>query len=122
MQETHITRRYKRDYGLELGKALTRPCTSRNKRSAEAKALDEERATLLPRKHKEAVPVVRPSWSQVFTPQSCLILTSYTLMSGLGMAFDAVFPVFLNYPVQDLDNNPDVQLPFKFAGGFGVGE
>ncbi|KAJ5545881.1 MFS transporter [Penicillium frequentans] len=120
LRETHITKRYRRDYGLELGKALTRPCTSRNKRSAEAKALDEERATLLPRKHKEAVPAVRPSWSQVFTPQSCLILTSYTLMSGLGMAFDAVFPVFLNYPVQDLDNNPDVQLPFKFAGGFGV--
>jgi hypothetical protein len=42
-------------------------------------------------------------------------------MSGLGMAFDSVFPVFLHYPVQDLHDNPNVQLPFKFASGFGVG-
>ncbi|KAJ5654430.1 permease of the major facilitator superfamily [Penicillium lividum] len=119
LRETHVTKKDQRDLGLELGKALTRPCTSRNKRSTETKDSDEERATLLPRKKKEAIPIARPSWGQVFTPQSCLILTSYTLISGLGMAFDAVFPVFLNYPVQNLDS-PDVQLPFKFAGGFGV--
>ncbi|KAJ5934348.1 glutamate carboxypeptidase [Penicillium verhagenii] len=123
LRETLATKKDQRDYGLELGKALTRPCTSRNKRGAESKdsSEDAERATLLPRKKKEeAKPIARVSWSQIFTPQSCLILTSYTLISGLGMAFDAVFPVFLNYPVQEYENNPDVQLPFKFAGGFGV--
>ncbi|KAJ6036494.1 MFS transporter [Penicillium herquei] len=122
LQETLESKKDQRDYGLELGKALTRPCTSRQKGSADSKSLDEERATLLPRatKKKPAKPVTRPSWSQIFTPQSCLVLLSYTLCSGLGMAFDAVFPVFLNYPVQDFENNPDVELPFKFASGFGV--
>ncbi|KAJ5713810.1 glutamate carboxypeptidase [Penicillium malachiteum] len=124
LQETLESKKNQRDYGLELGQALTRPCTSRQKGNADSKSLDEERATLLPRdtKKKPTKPKTRPSWSQIFTPQSCLVLTSYTLCSGLGMAFDAVFPVFLNYPVQDFENNPDVELPFKFASGFGVGK
>ena len=122
LQETLETKKDRRDIGLELGKALTRPCTSRRKGGADSKTSDEERATLLPQKKKTSKPVTRPTWSQILTPQSCLVLTSYTLISGLGMAFDAVFPVFLNYPVQDLKNNPDVQLPFKFASGFGVGK
>ena len=63
----------------------------------------------------------RPKLLDVFTPQSNLILLAYTLMSGLGMAFDSVFPVFLHYPEQDFHNNPEVQFPFKFASGFGIG-
>lgn len=43
------------------------------------------------------------------------------MVSGLGMAFDAVFPAFLSYPEQKLHRNPEVKLPFKFAGGFGIG-
>lgn len=66
-------------------------------------------------------PVTRPTWSHIFTPQSTLVLISYTLVSGLGMAFDSVFPVFLHWPVQELENNPAVELPFKFASGFGIG-
>ncbi|KAJ5106497.1 glutamate carboxypeptidase [Penicillium angulare] len=122
LEETLETKKNRRDYGLEVGQALIRPCTSGRKRSTDAKNDDEERTTLLPRAPKKKIskPATRPSWSQIFTPQSCLILTSYTLISGLGMAFDAVFPAFLNYPVQNFKNNPDVQLPFKFAGGFGV--
>lgn len=67
-------------------------------------------------------PTQRPTWGQVFTPQSNLVLLSYTLMAMHSMAFDSLFPVFLHYPEQDSYNNPDVHLPFKFAGGFGVGE
>ncbi|KAJ5586928.1 permease of the major facilitator superfamily [Penicillium hispanicum] len=122
LRETLETKRDRYDYGLVLGQALTGSCTSRKSRSSEAKPSDEERTTLLPpAQKKKSKPAKRPSWSEVFTPQSKLILVAYTLMSGLGMAFDSVFPVFLHYPEQDFHNNPDVQLPFKFASGFGIG-
>ncbi|KAJ6144375.1 glutamate carboxypeptidase [Penicillium chermesinum] len=121
--ETLETKKDKKDYGRELGKVLTRPCTSRRKRLEGAKAADEERASLLPPSKpqvKNKGPAPRPRWSEIFTFQSILILISYTMVSGLGMAFDAVFPAFLSYPVQNLHDNPEVKLPFKFAGGFGI--
>lgn len=127
LEETLESKRDRYDPGLVLGKALTRRCMSARQRQAESKGEDEERTALLSggtraSKKKTKKPVIRPRWSQILTPQSKLILLSYTLMSGLGMAFDSVFPVFLHYPVQDLHNNPNVQLPFKFASGFGVGQ
>lgn len=42
-------------------------------------------------------------------------------MSMHAMAFDSVLPVFLHSPEQQYEGNPDVKLPFKFTGGFGVG-
>lgn len=120
LKETLETKKDRYDPGLALGRALTRPCTSRRKQPAELKDADEERTALLPQQQQKK-PVVRPRWSQVFTPQSNLVLVAYTLMSGLMMAFDSVFPVFLHWPVQQLHNNPDVKLPFKFTSGFGIG-
>ena len=122
LQETLETKRDRYDYGIVLGQALTGSCSSRKRRAADATNGDEERTTLLPERSKPKKPVKRPSWSEVFTPQSQLVLLAYTLMSGMGMAFDSVFPVFLHYPEQDFATNPDVQLPFKFAGGFGIGQ
>lgn len=122
LEETLETQKGRYDPGLALGRALIRPCTSRRKQPAELKDADEERTTLLSHQPKRKKPVVRPSWSQVFTLQSNLVLVAYTLMSGLMMAFDSVFPVFLHWPVQQLHDNPDVQLPFKFTSGFGIGE
>lgn len=61
------------------------------------------------------------SFRQVLTPQSVLILMAYGMMALHSMAFDSLFPVFLHHPKQEIANNPDVQLPFKFAGGFGYG-
>lgn len=114
-----------------MGQALIEPCTSRRKRELGSKLEneddDEEQTPLLAEdrpasiKPKRLKPVTQTKWSQIFTPQSTLVLISYTLVSGLGMAFDSVFPVFLHWPVQDLENNPDVELPFKFASGFGIG-
>jgi MFS family permease len=121
LQETLETKKDRYDPGLALGQALTGSCI-RRKRQPGLKDEDEERMALLPGKNKNTKPVKRPSWSQVFTPQSNIVLLAYTLMSGLGMAFDSVFPVFLHYPVQELHDNPDVQLPFKFASGFGIGK
>lgn len=100
----------------------------RSKLEDEDEDEDEEQTPLLSEsspastKPKKLKPVTRTQWSQIFTPQSILVLISYTLVSGLGMAFDSVFPVFLHWPVQDLENNPDVELPFKFASGFGIGK
>ncbi|KAJ5893754.1 MFS transporter, partial [Penicillium taxi] len=126
LHETLETKKDQRDVGLEIGKVLTGSCTSRRKGDLERKAVDEESASLLPKsslkssKKDQPIKRVSHSWSQIFTFQSSIILVAYTLMSGFGMAFDSVFPVFLHYPVQQLHENLDVNLPFKFASGFGV--
>ena len=122
LQETLESKKDQRDYGIELGKALTNPCIPRRKRGINEETPDEEETTLLPRSQKKKKKPVKTTWSQVFTPQSNLVLLAYTMISGLGGAFDSTFPVFLHHPKQDLHNNPDVKLPFKFASGFGVGE
>lgn len=115
-----------RDYGVVLGQALTRSCTRRRRRSS-SKMQDEERTTLLghdqtSQSKAKARPFKRPSWRQVFSPQSNLTLLAYGMMSMHGMAFDSLFPVFLHQPAQNLHDNPNVQLPFKFVSGFGVGK
>jgi hypothetical protein len=66
-------------------------------------------------------PRKRPSLKDVLTPQSNLVLLAYGMMALHSMAFDSLFPVFLHHPEQDLVDNPDVNLPFKFTGGFGLG-
>jgi hypothetical protein len=66
-------------------------------------------------------PRKRPSLKEVLTPQSNLVLLAYGMMALHSMAFDSLFPVFLHHPEQDLVDNPDVKLPFKFTGGFGLG-
>ncbi|PWY95495.1 permease of the major facilitator superfamily [Aspergillus sclerotioniger CBS 115572] len=114
LQETLAAKKNHRDYGLVLGEALTSSCASRRKSHVQ----DGERAALLgPRKKK---PVKRPSWAEVFSPQSRRVLLAYALMSMHTMAFDSLLPVFLHNPVQEFEGNPDVRLPFKFVGGFGV--
>lgn len=57
----------------------------------------------------------------IFTPQSTLTLIVYGMLAMHSMGFDSLFPVFLHHPQQDLINNPDVELPFKFTSGFGLG-
>lgn len=126
MQETIETKKDQRDYGLMLGQMLTRSCTLRKRRQF-SKAQDDETTALLDQGADNGQPKrrnarsKRPSWRQVFSPQSNLILVAYGMMSMHTMAFDSLIPVFLHYPEQQLHDNPDVQLPFKFVGGFGVG-
>ncbi|KAE8371793.1 major facilitator superfamily domain-containing protein [Aspergillus bertholletiae] len=121
LHETLATKKDRHDYGLVLGKMLTSCSTSREEK-ARYTVQDDENTPLLggkPPQKKEA-PVKRPSWKEVFTPQSKLVLIAYALMSMHTMAFDSLLPVFLHTPVQQLHDNPDVHLPFKFIGGFGV--
>ncbi|EED16689.1 MFS transporter, putative [Talaromyces stipitatus ATCC 10500] len=57
----------------------------------------------------------------IFTWQSTLTLMVYGMLAMHSMGFDSLFPVFLHHPKQDLVNNPDVNLPFQFTSGFGLG-
>lgn len=58
---------------------------------------------------------------QIFTPQTNWSLMSYACLSLHVVAADQLLPIFLHYPRQEnLASNPDVQLPFKFSGGFGL--
>jgi hypothetical protein len=89
--------------------------------------VDDERTPLLGEHQPTTQPQnkveVRPhTWKDVLSPQSALILLTYTLMSVHTMAFESVLPVFLHTPPQQFEDNPDVQLPFKFVGGFGMGK
>ena len=59
-----------------------------------------------------------PPWSSVFTVQSVLNLTIYAFLAFHSLGFDQLLPIFMHHPVLDRDS-ADIQLPFKFAGGFG---
>ncbi|KAE8349903.1 major facilitator superfamily domain-containing protein [Aspergillus coremiiformis] len=121
LHETLATKKDHRDYGLVLGSMLTSSCTSREKR-ARYMVQDNETTPLLGENaaQQKKDPVKQPSWKEVFSPQSRLVLMGYALMSLHTMAFDSLLPVFLHTPVQRLHDNPDVRLPYKFIGGFGV--
>ncbi|EYE94399.1 MFS transporter [Aspergillus ruber CBS 135680] len=127
LRETLQSRRDKRDYGLLVGQVLTRPCTSRRK-TVNSEAGDDERTALLGEdgdngqtdRQPKQKPAGRTSWREVFSTQSVLVLMAYGMLAMHNMAFDSLLPVFLHFPEQELDGNPDVQLPFKFIGGFGV--
>ena len=89
--------------------------------------VDDERTPLLGERQpttqpQKKVEVKQHTWKEVLSPQSALILLTYTLMSVHTMAFESVLPVFLHNPPQLFEDNPDVQLPFKFVGGFGMGK
>ncbi|KKZ60096.1 hypothetical protein EMCG_00787 [[Emmonsia] crescens] len=131
LQETLASKKDHQDWGLKLGKTLTRPFARRKERKTPRGFLiteeDENTPLLVPRepqtqrgnnnkkKHTPNLP-----WSQILTPQSNLILLAYATMSMHTVAFDSVFTVFLNHKPQDYENNPDVKLPFKFSGGFDI--
>ncbi|GLB02908.1 hypothetical protein AtubIFM57258_006376 [Aspergillus tubingensis] len=123
LHETLAAKKHQRDYGLVVGEALTSSCTSSRKRKSESHASDAERQSLLPSTTTHpatAAKKAKPTWAEIFTPQSRLVLLAYALMSMHAMAFDSVLPVFLHSPVQEYDGNPDMKLPFKFTGGFGI--
>ncbi|PYH94226.1 permease of the major facilitator superfamily [Aspergillus ellipticus CBS 707.79] len=127
LEETLKEKRGQRDRGLVLGRALVGACGGQRgeKGRVGGREEDGERTALLGENGQAGQikkPARKPSWAEVFSPQSKLILLAYSLMSMHTMAFDSLLPVFLHTPVQQIDGNPDVELPFKFVGGFGVGE
>ncbi|KAL4961304.1 major facilitator superfamily domain-containing protein [Aspergillus stella-maris] len=120
LHETLAAKQGHRDPGIVLGRLITQPCTGKREK-ASRKGLDGEAAPLLgDRQPRPKVELKRPGWRDVLGPQSTLILLTYTLMSVHTMAFESLIPVFLHTPPQQIDGNPDVDLPFKFAGGSGM--
>lgn len=65
-------------------------------------------------------PLPKPTLVEVFTRQSIINLVAYTFLALHSVAYDQLLPVFLHNPRQKLDS-PATHLPFKFAGGFGLG-
>jgi MFS family permease len=122
-QETLAAKKHHRDVGLRLGQMLTGSCSSRRKEMSYSETQEDNERTALLGQHQstKSTAAKRPSWKEVFSPQSTLVLLAYAMMAMHNMAFDSLLPVFLHTPLQRLDGNPEVRLPFKFIGGFGVG-
>lgn len=135
IQETLETRKHQRDCGRLLGNSLLR--TFRKKRPRRKWIHDDEQSSSLLRQSrvstysndngqgyprlKHVISHVPPSYREVFSPQSNLNLLVYSLLALHSIAFDQLLPVFLHLsPQAERSTNPDVQLPFKFAGGFGL--
>ncbi|KAF6226207.1 hypothetical protein HO133_009073 [Letharia lupina] len=137
LKETLETKKDRRDYGIILGDILLLPFT-RKKPGPKWSLEGEQSASLL--KHsrdssaasldtdtdaqgnRKAVPVVAPpTYREVFSRQSNLNLLTYSLLALHSLAYDQLLPIFMHYPQQtDRSMNPDVHLPFKFTGGFGL--
>ena len=136
LEETLETRRHKRDYGRAVGKLILHPFQHK-KPKASWKNEDEQSQSLL--KHsrmsssstvgngidtqedRKTIPLAPPPYREVFSRQSNINLLTYSILALHSMAYDQILPIFMHYPPQvDRSSNPDVQLPFKFTGGFGI--
>jgi predicted MFS family arabinose efflux permease len=132
LKETLETKKYNRDYGRMLGSVLTRPCSRRKSNKLKWGAENDEAEAFLSRNNgsgselstpvgvrKPKIPYKPVGYREVFSPQSNINLVTYTLLATHAVAFDQILPVFMHHPTQDI-HSPDVHLPFKFAGGFGI--
>ena len=133
LRETLETKKDRQDYGILLGEILLRPFTRRKKQRPTLSLEQDQSAPLLghnhdsgvashPKENRTAVPIsTSPTYREVFSRQSSLNLLSYSLLVLHCLAYDQLLPVFMHYPQQtDRSTNPDVRLPFKFTGGFGL--
>ncbi|KAI9870796.1 MAG: hypothetical protein M1830_003795 [Pleopsidium flavum] len=138
LKETLEIRKHRRDYGRVLGEVLTSLCKKRKKQHRWND--DEQASSLLKRSrrystssiHEEdsgthdgiyktnIIPQAPPGYKEVFSRQSNINLLVYSLLALHSVAFDQLLPIFLHHPPQKRDNNAEVKLPFKFAGGFGI--
>ena len=137
LKETLETRKGQRDYGIILGRLLLRPFNCRrsepkwsieeeesapllkHSRDSSAAVLDTENDAQGNRKAAPLVPP--PTYREVFSRQSNLNLLTYSILALHSLAYDQLLPIFMHYPQQtNRSTNPDVSLPFKFSGGFGL--
>ncbi len=136
LQETLEDKKYRKDYGLMLGSALTEPCSKRRKPQQRPKSwrpnddesrpfldedTDEESSTPTSsaRLAKPKPSSKEPGYREVFSRQSSINLCAYTLLAMHSVAYDQVVPIYMHHPTQSI-NDPQVHLPFKFTGGFGI--
>lgn len=136
LKETLETKKHQRNYGRVIGKLITHPFSAR-KPQPEWQHQEEQSQSLL--KHsrmsslpsigngieaqgdRKIIPLAPPKYREVFSRQSNINLLTYSLLALHSVAYDQVLPIFMHYPPQtDRSSNPNVQLPFKFTGGFGI--
>ncbi|KKA30590.1 hypothetical protein TD95_001108 [Thielaviopsis punctulata] len=126
LKETLDQKRHLDDWGILIGKRLTRALRI-SRAPRRASFVDgEATAPLIPSKvsarrpRRKAASAAAPAADvrQCFTPQSSIALIAYMGLALHSMAYDQIIPVFLNLPVKD-HAGPDTSLPFKFTGGFG---
>ena len=132
LRETLETKKDRRDYGILLGEILLRPFIRKKQRSKWSLEQDQSapllkhnhnsRSASHPEENRTAVPIsTSPTYREVFSRQSSLNLLVYCILVLHSLAYDQLLPVFMHYPQQtDRSTNPDVCLPFKFTGGFGL--
>ncbi|KAK2749672.1 hypothetical protein FQN57_005894 [Myotisia sp. PD_48] len=135
LKETLESRKHDRDYGLLLGKMLTRKCCGRRAKAKKATHHhDDESAPLLadtnaapqspgPQQSKTATkdsPLKPLRWSDILTARSVMVLAAYAGLGSHALAYDSMLPVLLNLPVKDLKHDPNTKLPLKFTSGFGM--
>ncbi|KAK4940921.1 hypothetical protein LTR10_019075 [Elasticomyces elasticus] len=128
LHETLEERKSRPDYGLMLGKLLSAPCTRQRRRRRTWSSNEEEDPFLSGNSSEMSSPVTKPGvnvppkqprWADVFSRQSNINLLVYTFLAMHSVAYDQLLPIFMHYPVQS-SKDPQVHLPWKFAGGFGI--
>ncbi|KAF2654995.1 MFS general substrate transporter [Lophiostoma macrostomum CBS 122681] len=131
LKETVESKRNDRDYGLIIGGKIT-AWFRKTLNISKGQKRHPEREPLLTSKHSandeeagsnEAGEIREiegnPKIRDVLSYQTTLNLVVYTLLALYTMAFDQLLPVFMHHPPQDI-NSPEVSLPFRFTGGFGL--
>ncbi|KAF7903029.1 hypothetical protein EAF00_002931 [Botryotinia globosa] len=141
LRETLESKRYKKDWGVEVGKKLVTSskvlcCKPQPRHHTPGHpAYDESSASLLRptssgsdtaesfgdnfESSKSKAPVTRPSLREVFTRQSVINLIAYTFLALHSVSYDQILSVFMHHPRQIHDPS-NTQLPFRFSGGFGL--
>ncbi|MCJ1467314.1 hypothetical protein MMC07_005938 [Pseudocyphellaria aurata] len=134
LKESLHSKKDERDYGRDLGRSLVRACErakSKVMRHADSETtplLKGSRSTVSTRNCDDASsPHVKieqaspPTYREIFTQQTTMNLIAYTCLALHAVAYDQLLPIFLHYPRQEnRGSDPDVHLPFKFSGGFGL--
>lgn len=125
LKETLATKREEKDWGLLVGKRLTRafqrsPVSMTQRRGSFVDG--EATAPLVPTKViSRSSPTTQKSvaMKEIFTRQTTINLLAYTFLAFHSVAYDQNVTVFLNYP--RVDKTPsNTHLPFYFNGGFGL--
>ena len=130
LKETLEEKKQRKDYGLILGSVLTSSCRKRKQPRWRSDTDDaatpflssttsSEMSTPTTKQQSQPIPKIPVGWGQVFTRQSNINLAVYTFLAMHSVAYDQLLPIFMHHPVQSI-HDPNVKLPLKFAGGFGI--
>jgi MFS family permease len=113
LRESLETKKYNRDRGRELGKAIVRCFTKRKPISS---PIGDYESLESKRERRPSAPVMPLRYKDIFTRNCNMVLVAYFILAFHGVAYDQLLPVFMHLPV----NREHVHLPFRFSGGFGL--